>query len=289
MQAGARRYPEPPLPKQHQAEARVREPSSSRDRTTRRRSTGLRASSQDKVALITGGDSGIGRAVAVLFAREGADVAIVYLSEDEDAEETRRAVEAGGRGARPHSRRRHRARRSAATPSSATVEELGRLDILVNNAAFQEHVATLEDITDEQLGPDLPDQHLRLLLHGAGRAAASEARATSIINTGSVDGHAGQQGAARLFGDEGRDPRLHQVARAEPDRPGHPGELRGARAGLDAAQPRRPGRGEGRRVRVRRADETAGATRGDRAGLRLSRRARLLQLHQRRGPAHSRR
>jgi hypothetical protein len=96
------------------------------------------------------GDSGIGRAVAVLYAREGADVAIVYLSEDEDADETRQAVEAEGR-------------RAILIPGDVTdsafcrdaveqtVRELGGLDILVNNAAFQEHVPSLENVTDEQL------------------------------------------------------------------------------------------------------------------------------------------
>ena len=103
-----------------------------------------------KVALVTGGDSGIGRAVCVLFAREGADVAISYLEEHEDAEETRRLVEAEGR----------RALAIAGDIGDEafcgelvrrTVAELGGLDVLVNNAAEQHPQESIEDISAEQL------------------------------------------------------------------------------------------------------------------------------------------
>ena len=184
-QLGARKYPELPYPKQHQAKPGKETELEPRPKY---KAPEYRGSGKldDKVALITGGDSGIGRAVAVLFAREGADVAIVYLSEDEDAEETRRAVEAEGR-------------RALLIPgdvtSSAfcqeavesTVQELGRLDILVNNAAFQEHAASLEDITDEQL-----DRTFRTNIFGyfymARAALAHLGKGGSIINTGSVTG-----------------------------------------------------------------------------------------------------
>lgn len=105
---------------------------------------------QGKVALITGGDSGIGRAVAVIYAKEGADVAIAYLSENEDAEETKRLVEAEGK-------------RCLLIPGNIgdeefckqavqqTVSELGHLDILINNAAEQHPQQSITDITAEQL------------------------------------------------------------------------------------------------------------------------------------------
>ncbi|RRS04636.1 SDR family oxidoreductase [Aquabacterium soli] len=137
-------------------------------------------------AVITGGDSGIGRAVAVLFAREGADVAIVYLNEHQDAQDTQRAVEAEGR-------------RCVLIPGDVkdsafckqaidqSVKAFGKLDILVNNAAFQEHAASLEDLTDERL-----DETFRTNILGymyMARAALPHLRqGSSIINTGSVVG-----------------------------------------------------------------------------------------------------
>jgi NAD(P)-dependent dehydrogenase (short-subunit alcohol dehydrogenase family) len=105
---------------------------------------------RDKVALVTGGDSGIGRAVAYAFAREGADVAIAYLDEHGDAEETRRGVEAEGRrcvtiagdvGDEAFCRE----------AVERTVAELGRLHVLVNNAAEQHPQDSITDITEDQL------------------------------------------------------------------------------------------------------------------------------------------
>ncbi|PZR75300.1 MAG: hypothetical protein DLM73_05670 [Chthoniobacterales bacterium] len=105
---------------------------------------------EGKAAIITGGDSGIGRAVAIAFAKEGADIAIVYLNEHDDAEETKRLVEekrgrclliAGDAGGEEFCRK----------AVEQTVNELGKLDVLVNNAAEQHPQESIEDITAEQL------------------------------------------------------------------------------------------------------------------------------------------
>lgn len=146
---------------------------------------------QGMSALITGGDSGIGRAVAVLYAREGADVAIVYLNEHQDAEETKRCVEAEGRRCILIS---GDVKDMAFCKQAVeqTVKQLGKLDILVNNAAFQEHAESLEDITEERL-----DETLRTNVFGyfhMAKAALPHLKAgSSIINTGSVTGLEGSQ------------------------------------------------------------------------------------------------
>jgi NAD(P)-dependent dehydrogenase (short-subunit alcohol dehydrogenase family) len=185
VQAGARRYPEPPFPPQHQAkpgDESTLDPAPMYDAPFWRGSGKL----EGKVALVTGGDSGIGRAVAVLFAREGADVAIAYLSEHEDAEETRLAVaDEGGRCLLlPGDVTEEAWCRKAV---AAVVEEFGRLDILVNNAAFQYHAAGLDELTTEHF-----DTTLKTNLYGyffMARAAVDEMEhGAAIINTGSITG-----------------------------------------------------------------------------------------------------
>jgi NAD(P)-dependent dehydrogenase (short-subunit alcohol dehydrogenase family) len=143
------------------------------------------------VALITGGDSGIGRSVAVLFAREGADVAVAYLNEHEDAEDTKRAVEKEGRQCITISGDVADANFCKAAVAR-TVKELGQLDVLVNNAAFQEHVQDFEDLTDEHF-----DRTLRTNLYGffyMARAAVPHMQpGSSIVMTGSVTGLLGNK------------------------------------------------------------------------------------------------
>src|ERR671926_1218080 len=104
---------------------------------------------KDKVALITGGDSGIGRAVAIAFAREGADVLISYLDEHEDAQDTAKYVEEAGRKCvLVPGDLADKAHAHSIVPKA--VEELGGIDILVNNAAFQMTHESLDEISDDE-------------------------------------------------------------------------------------------------------------------------------------------
>jgi NAD(P)-dependent dehydrogenase (short-subunit alcohol dehydrogenase family) len=190
MQAGARLYPEPPLPEQH-----LKKPGQEADLELAPMydAPHYKGSDKllDKVALITGADSGIGRAVAVLFAREGADVAVAYLDEHEDAQETKRAVEAEGRQCIMLSG-------DVADPEfcknavERTVDELGKLDILVNNAAFQEHANSLEELTNEHF-----DRTIKTNLYGyffmAKAAVPHMQNGSAIVMTGSVTGLLGNK------------------------------------------------------------------------------------------------
>jgi NAD(P)-dependent dehydrogenase (short-subunit alcohol dehydrogenase family) len=169
-QGGESDHPRPPFPPQHLErpglESKLRPAPEYRAPTYRgaEKLAGM-------VALITGGDSGIGRAVAVLFAREGADVAIVYLPvEQSDADTTRAAVSDFCRQA-----------------VERTVREFGRLDILVNNAAYQKHVGDIDKLSDEQW-----EHTFRTNIHAyfyMARAAMPHlAPGSAIIQCGSVTG-----------------------------------------------------------------------------------------------------
>lgn len=190
MQTGARKYPEPPVDKQH-----LEKPGKQKDLNVEPMCDApyYKGSGKlkDMVALITGADSGIGRSVAILFAREGADVAVVYLCEHEDAETTKKLVENEGR-------------KCILIPGDVSdedfckyavnqcVEEFGKLNVLVNNSAFQLHVNKFEELTAEHF-----DCTLKTNLYGyfymAKAAVEVMEYGSSIVNTGSVTGIMGNK------------------------------------------------------------------------------------------------
>jgi len=184
MQAGTRAYPDT-FPAQH-----LKKPGLEADLklAPMYQASGYKGSGklENMAAIVTGGDSGIGRAVAVVYAREGADVAIVYLNEHEDAQETKRGVEAEGR-------RCILIPGDVAEPSfcagavKQTLAAFGRVDILVNNAAFQEHAGDILDISDAHF-----DRTLKTNLCGyfyMARAVVPHMRPDSAtVMTGSVAG-----------------------------------------------------------------------------------------------------
>jgi len=183
--------PQPPFPEQHQEKPGLEsklEPRPQYEGSSYKPAGKL----EGKVALVTGGDSGIGRAVAVLFAREGADVAIAYTpAEQSDAEETRDAVEKAGR-------------RALLLPGDLkepgfcseivdeTAQHYGRLDVVVNNAAFQQSQQSIEEVSDEQW-----DTTFKTNIYAYFRVAKAALKhlkpGASIINTGSITGLRGSK------------------------------------------------------------------------------------------------
>jgi NAD(P)-dependent dehydrogenase (short-subunit alcohol dehydrogenase family) len=139
----------------------------------------------NKIALITGADSGIGRAVAIAFAREGADVAIAYLDEHEDAKETARWVEEAGRQCLllPGDLAQ---KANCQAIVDQTVEQFGRIDVLVNNAAFQMTHETLEEIPDEEWVKTF-DINITAMFRICKAALPHMKAGGSIINTSSVN------------------------------------------------------------------------------------------------------
>jgi len=181
-------YPEPPFPKQQQeppgTEADLR-PKADHGETTYRGSGRL----TDRVALITGADSGIGKAVAIAFAREGADVVVSYLggAEDEDASDTVRWVEEAGR-------------RAIAIPGDIqdpgvcvslverTEDELGNLDILVNNAAWQDCGDRIEEMTTEEWRRIFAT-NIEAMFHLSKAAIPRMREGGTIVNTASIQAY----------------------------------------------------------------------------------------------------
>ncbi len=177
-------YPAPPLPAQQQeipgrTDAMDPRPDHGEDSYV---GSGRLAG---KKAIVTGGDSGIGRAVALAFAREGADVLIAYLNEDDDAAETQRLVEAAGQ-------------RAVLVPGDLSdpahcraviaraADAFGRIDVLVNNAAHQRSFETIEDITDDEWQLTFAT-NIHAMFYLAKAALAHMGEGASIINTTSIN------------------------------------------------------------------------------------------------------
>ncbi len=191
MQAGARMYPVS-FPSQH-----LDKPGTEADLQLAPMCDAPHYKGSDKllncVALITAGDSGIGRAVAVLYAREGAAAFVTYLNEDKDAAETKRLVEQEGRRCEVMAGDVADPKFCAAAVKAA-IDAFGKLDILVNNAAFQEHASDIGDITEEHF-----NRTLKTNLYGyfnMAKAAVPHLQPRgAIVMTGSVTGIEGS-GAA---------------------------------------------------------------------------------------------
>ena len=186
-----RSHPKSPLPAQVQEKPGL---DSQMDPQPQYKAPSYRGSGKlaNKVALITGGDSGIGRSVAVLFAREGAKVAIVYLpAEQSDAEQVKRDVKAEGQEALLIPGDLTDAQ-FCIDAVEQTVKKFGQLDILVNNAAYQETRETLEDITEEDW-----DLTFRTNIYGYFRVTKAALRhlkaGSAIINCGSITGFEGNK------------------------------------------------------------------------------------------------
>jgi NAD(P)-dependent dehydrogenase (short-subunit alcohol dehydrogenase family) len=185
------RKPRPPLPKQHQPKPGIESELKPHPKYQAPAYSGS-GKLKGKIALITGGDSGIGRAVAVLYARETADVAIVYLPEEQsDAEKTKLAVE--------KERRRCllipgdlRDPVFCADAVERTVREYGKLDILVNNAAYQESQPSLQDVSDEQMQRTF-ETNIYAYFRMARAALKHLQPGGVILNTGSITGLEGEK------------------------------------------------------------------------------------------------
>ncbi|SAK58372.1 dehydrogenase [Caballeronia fortuita] len=185
-------YPRPPLPAQQQDSrpglTAPMDPAPDHGESSYKGSNRLAG----KVALITGGDSGIGRAVAIAYAREGADVAISYLNEQGDAEETARWVEKAGQRAlllpgditdREHCKE----------IVAKTAEAFGRIDVLVNNAAYQATYDKLEDISDDEWDKTY-STNIGAMFRITKAALAHMKEGSAIVNTTSVNADAPNPG-----------------------------------------------------------------------------------------------
>jgi hypothetical protein len=174
----------PPFPRQQQAvpgQTAAMQPQPDHGEESYRGSGRLKG----KKAIITGGDSGIGRAVALAYAREGADALIAYLNEDQDANETKRLVEEAGRKAVLVPGDLSDAKHCRAVIARA-VKELGGIDILVNNAAHQASFKSIEDISDDEWQRTFA-VNIHAMFYLTKAAVPHMKRGSAVINTASIN------------------------------------------------------------------------------------------------------
>ena len=248
-------YATPPQPKQQQempGETEQMAPAPDHGETTYKGHGRLAG----RAAIITGGDSGIGRAVAIAFAREGADVLISYLSEDNDARETARWVEEAGRnavlvpgdiGEEAHCK----------TLIERTMTEFGRLDILVNNAAHQASIASIEEITSEEWDRTMRT-NLSAMFYLCKAAVPVMRPGSAIINTSSIQSKSPTPELLAYAMTKGAIANFTAGLAGMLAEQRHPGERGSARTHLDAAHSLDAPSREGREIRKRYAARAGG-------------------------------
>lgn len=238
---------------------------------------------EGKVAIVTGGDSGIGRAVAVLFAREGADIVISHLEEEEDAMATAEMVEdegaravtiAGDIGERDHCRE----------IVDLAIRKFGKIDILVNNAGEQHPDKDVTEISKKQLKRTF-QTNVFGMFYMVQAAMPYLGKGASIINCTSVTMYQGAEELLDYSATKGAITAFTRFAGAEPCGQGHPRQRRRTGADLDPAQPlRRRKRGEAGTFRRKHPDGPTGSAQRGRALVPVPR-LRGCELHDRAGPA----
>ena len=225
-------YPRPPFPNQQQpmpGATSAMTPVPDHGETSYKGSGRL----SGKRAVITGGDSGIGRAVAIAYAREGADVLISYLDEHDDARETERLVKDAGRKAVLVAGDLQKPEQCRAVIAKA-VSELGGIDILVNNAAHQASFKSIDDISDEEWELTFK-VNIHAMFYLTKAAVPHMKPGSSIINTASINSDVPNPTLLAYATTKGAIHKLYGWTGAVARRQVNPRQCRGARADLDPA------------------------------------------------------